>query len=71
MEHRSHDTTAATYGMNAEIMAENQEVTFVLVGALLSPPLQLLAIVIQTLQAHDAVMHADPGRGQRYRGSAV
>lgn len=48
--------------MNGE---RKEELTFVLVGALLSPPLQLLAVVIQTLQAHDAVMQADPGRGQR------
>lgn len=41
-----------------------EKVTFVLVDALFSPPFQLLAIIVQALQAHDAVVHADPAKGQ-------
>lgn len=57
--------------MNVEIIAEEKKLTFILVGALLSPPFQLLAIIIQTFQAHDAVMQTDPGRGQRARGWVI
>lgn len=41
-------------------------------GAVLSPPFQLLAIIIQTLQAHDAIMQTDPAEvkepeGERFK----
>lgn len=32
------------------------QLTFVLLDAVLSPPLQLFAVVVETLQAHDAVV---------------
>lgn len=37
------------------------QLTRVVQAAVLSPPLQLLAVVVEALQAHDAVMQTDPG----------
>jgi len=36
--------------------------------ALISPPLQLLAVIIEALQAHNSIMHAHPVGSKGHKG---
>lgn len=46
----------------------DKKITFILVLALISPPLQLLAVIIEALQAHDAIMQAHPVGSKSHKG---
>lgn len=41
--------------------------TFVVVRAVLPPPLQLLAVIVEALQAHDAIMQTHSAGPERRR----
>lgn len=53
----SHQLCSAEY----QLFTSGSQLTSVVQAAVFSPPLQLLAVVVEALQAHDAVMQTDPG----------